>query len=179
MALTCVVLGDIHGLPPDDACFLQEVGGPVSIHRADLGDLLGIETSGEALHLLLAEHGGFDAAATRVRDLFGSADIGLGYSAGGTVLWKSVLLGLELRWLICISSTRLRNEDPDKMRIPALTVFGGLDAHRPPASWGAGSDVRKILLNQADHAFYRSRDAAWSECHRAVLDFIGTAGSPV
>lgn len=178
MAVKCIVLNDIHGLPSDEACFLGDAGLPVTVHRANLADLLGIEVQGDALHRQLVENGGFDAAAARVREVFGSADIGLGYSAGGTVLWRSVLLGFGLKRLICISSTRLRDQTPEAMRVPALAIFGDQDAHRPPATWGAGSGIQVVRVEQADHAFYRSRDGKWMEGRRKVLAFIRSLEIP-
>ena len=176
--MKCIVLSDIHGNPADETCFLHGQECPLTVQRVRLADLLGFEAEGEGLHRHLVQHGGFDAAAAKVRDLVQKADIGLGYSAGGTVLWRSVLLGLRLERLICISSTRLRTENPEAMRVPTLAVFGELDEHRPPASWGAGSGIQVALLGQAGHAFYRSRDPIWTECRRVVQDFVRQAEIP-
>ncbi|PVE23821.1 alpha/beta hydrolase [Microvirga sp. KLBC 81] len=169
--MKCIVLTDINGLPSQETCFLSGLGGSISVERVGLGELLGVPLRGEELyhHLIL---GGFDAAAAKVLERFGDAEIGLGYSSGGAVLWKSVLRGLRLNRLVCISSTRLRDEDPHAMPIPALTVFGDQDASRPTPSWGEGSRLERLLLPGAEHAFYVERDANWLTCHEVLLSFL-------
>lgn len=169
--MKCIVLTDINGFPSQETCFLSGHTGSISIERVGLAELLGIPHAGEELYRYLIE-GGFDAAATKVLERFGDAEIGLGYSSGGAVLWKSVQRGLRLKRLVCISSTRLRDEDPMAMPIPTLTVFGDRDAPRPPASWGEGSSLERLLLPGAEHAFYAKRDANWLTCREAVLNFL-------
>jgi len=172
----CIVVTDIHGLPTEEACFLSGLGPSVTIQRIGLADLLGVHLRGEELYRHLVENGGFDKAVTRTLELFGAADIGLGYSSGGAVLWKSVLRGLPLKRLVCISSTRLRDETSNAMRIPTLAVFGDQDNARPPVSWGSGGVLEVVLLPQAEHAFYCTRDANWMKCRESVLNFLRPCG---
>jgi len=167
----CIVLTDINGLPSQETCFLSDQGSGLSVERIGLAELLGVPYRCEELYRYLVE-GGFDGAATKVLDCFGNAEIGVGYSSGGAVLWKSVLRGLRLKRLVCISSTRLRDEEPKAMPIPTLVVFGDRDASRPPASWGQGSGLELLLLPQAEHVFYASKDANWMRCHKAMLNFL-------
>ncbi len=174
--MKCIILTDINGLPTKETCFLSGLDGHLSIDRVGLAELLGISRHGEDLHRALIE-GGFDAAAAKALNLFKEADLGLGYSSGGAVLWKSVLCGLQLQRLVCISSTRLRDEDPNRMSIPTLTVFGGRDAACPPASWGTGGNLHVLHLPQAEHAFYGSVDADWRKCRETVLDFLQLNGT--
>lgn len=169
--MKCIVLTDINGLPSAETCFLANRGGPASVERVGLAELLGVSHPGEELYRYLIQ-GGFDAAAARVAEHFGDARIGLGYSSGGVVLWKSVLRGLRLERLICISSTRLRDEDPTAMPIPTLAIFGDRDRSRPPPSWGDGSRVERLLLRGAEHAFYAEKTANWQLSDEAVLNFL-------
>lgn len=169
--MKCIVLTDINGLPSHETCFLSGLNGSVAVDRVGLGEILGVPYRGEELYRVLVQ-GGFDIAAYKVLERFGDAEIGLGYSSGGVVLWKSVLRGLRLSRLVCISSTRLRDEDPHAMRIPTLTAFGDQDVSRPSALWGEGSDLERLLLPGAGHSFYADEDASWSACREAVLNFL-------
>ncbi|WP_052954407.1 hypothetical protein [Microvirga vignae] len=169
--MKCIVLTDINRLPSRETCFLSGLRGSISVERVGLGELLGVPQRDEELYRSLVQ-GGFDAAAAKVVERFGDAEIGLGYSSGGAVLWKSVLHGLCLKRLACISSTRLRDEDPHAMTIPALTVFGDQDASRPTTSWGEGSRLDRLLLRGAGHSFYAEKDANWVTCREAVLNFL-------
>jgi hypothetical protein len=173
--MKCIILTDINGLPTEETCFLSGSDRLLSIERIGLAQLLGISCHGEDLHRALVE-GGFDVAAAKALDLFKEADLGVGYSSGGAVLWKSVLCGLQLQRLVCISSTRLRDEDPNRIVIPTLTDFGGRDAARPPASWGTGGNLHVLHLPQAEHAFYGSMEADWRKCRETVLDFLQLNG---
>jgi len=167
----CIVITDINDLPAQETCFLSGCSGSLFVERVGLAELLGSSERGEDLYRRLLQ-GGFEAAAAKVLERFAQAEIGLGYSSGGAVLWRSVLRGLRLRRLVCISSTRLREEDPRAIPIPALTVFGESDASRPPASWGEGSELKRLLLRGAEHDFYVKKDANWLTCRAAVMNFL-------
>ncbi|WP_445503202.1 alpha/beta hydrolase [Microvirga sp. G4-2] len=173
--MKCIVLTDINDLPSQETCFLSGLRGSISVKRVGLGELLGVPHHGEELYRALVL-GGFDAAAARVLECFGDAEVGLGYSSGGAVLWKSVLRGLRLNRLVCISSTRLKDEDPHAMPIPALTVFGDQDHSRPTTCWSEGSRLEKLLLPGAGHSFYAEKGANWLTCHEAVLNFLRPCG---
>ncbi|HZW46197.1 MAG TPA: alpha/beta hydrolase [Microvirga sp.] len=169
--MKCIVITDINDLPSQESCLLSGCSGSVSIERVGLAELLGSSERGEELYRRLLQ-GGFDAAAAKVLQRFADAEVALGYSSGGAVLWKSVLRGLRLKRLVCISSTRLKDEDPRALPIPALTVFGESDASRPPASWGEGSELKRLLLPDAEHAFYTKEDENWLTCRAAVMNFL-------
>ncbi|MBS0350157.1 MAG: hypothetical protein JSR33_03035 [Proteobacteria bacterium] len=85
-----------------------------------------------------------------------SFDIGIGFSIGGTILWKSCQeKKLSLQKLICISSTRLRRETK-KINIPTITLFGEKDHYAP--SLEQMNDLGAIckIIPEFDHDFYRN-----------------------
>ncbi len=85
-----------------------------------------------------------------------SFDIGIGFSIGGTILWKSYQeRKLSLKKLICISSTRLRMETK-KINIPTITVFGEKDNCAPSSE--KMNDLGAIckIIPEFDHDFYRN-----------------------
>lgn len=79
--------------------------------------------------------------------------IGLGYSAGGTALWKVVSQeNAPLSRLMCVSSTRLRDEGA--LPIPNAVIFGENDPGRPSKDWMETVPQNATLLPDTDHAFY-------------------------
>ncbi len=148
-----IVVTDIHGAPDPQTCLSRDL--PVAA-RLSLADLCGrAELSGEALHHHLFENDGMTTAVkTLSRFLDTSAPlVGLGYSAGGTALWRAVAQETApLRGLMCVSSTRLRNEGP--IAIPNMVVFGENDPGRPSRTWCTDVPQRAAILPNADHAFY-------------------------
>jgi hypothetical protein len=89
-----LLVSDIHGLPAL-ADWLGE-GVDVEIVRLSAAaDSL----SGEALHHYLFTAGGMDAAVAHLVSRGGGDVAGIGFSAGGTALWRAVAKGcLSARW---------------------------------------------------------------------------------
>ncbi|WP_294229787.1 hypothetical protein [uncultured Shimia sp.] len=147
-----IVVTDIHGAPEPELCFSSSL--PVTA-RLSLGDLCNQPAlSGEALHHHLFQDGGMRQAVAALRDRLTDQRhlIGLGYSAGGTALWKAVQAGASLAGLICVSSTRLRDEPA--LPIPTQAYFGDNDPGRPTDKWLATVPDMATVLPNAAHAFY-------------------------
>ncbi len=136
-----LIVTDIHGRPSANHCLSRRLPGVQQslVRTVSVSELLGVDDTGERLHRDLVENDGFIRAAKRLLGLVEFADVALGYSAGGTVLWHSVLHGLAVGRLLCISSTRLRAVNASTMPKPALVVFGENDPNRPPV---AGQEAR-------------------------------------
>lgn len=82
-------------------------------------------------------------------------DIGIGFSIGGTILWRGYQEGkLSFKRLICISSTRLRNEI-EKIDIPTLTIFGEKDSYAPTLEKIQSLGANYRIMPEFDHDFYR------------------------
>lgn len=112
--------------------------------------------SGEALHEHLFKCGGLEHAIEKVCAIDASACIGIGFSAGGTVLWNGVKRGLRLQALICVSSTRLRLETAP-LAIPTMTLWGELDPHRPAERWNAAVPGFSKIYPGQPHDFYKGQ----------------------
>ncbi|MBO6895834.1 MAG: hypothetical protein JJ868_00540 [Shimia sp.] len=147
------VITDIHDAPSADLCLSH--GLPLHA-RLSLGELcVRVDLQGEALHHHLFHNGGMELAVQRLRALIVNAPplIGLGYSAGGTALWKAVAQeNAPLFGLMCVSSTRLRDEGA--LPIPNAVIFGENDPGRPSQEWMATVPQIATLLPDAEHAFY-------------------------
>jgi len=148
-----LVITDIHDAPIPDLCLSH--GLPLHA-RLSLGELcVRVDLHGEALHHHLFQERGMELAVQRLRTLITNAPplIGLGYSAGGTALWKAVAQeNAPLFGLMCVSSTRLRNEGT--IPIPNAVVFGENDPGRPSKDWMETVPQNATLLSATDHAFY-------------------------
>jgi dienelactone hydrolase len=169
-----VVIGDIHNAP--DACQCLRIPTTTQpVRRLNIRDLLPSCQRQTDVHSALVD-GWFDPAAARLATEFPHVAVGLGYSAGGTLLWKAVRLGMQLQALICIASTRLRDEDPQEMHVPTLVVSGEHDPFAPRDDWATGSDVRHIILGGCDHGFYTTGSGRLAASVH-VQDFLRSIGN--
>ncbi|MFY0659241.1 MAG: hypothetical protein JXR15_02025 [Shimia sp.] len=162
--MSLIVVTDIHGAPEAELCFSR--GLPVTA-RLSLAGLCGQPAlSGEALHHHLFKENGMARAIAALNDRLADQPhlIGLGYSAGGTALWKAVQAGASLAGLICVSSTRLRDESA--IGVPTQVFFGETDPGRPSEDWLDSVPDKATVLPNAAHAFYADAD------HPARADVI-------
>jgi hypothetical protein len=149
-----LVIGDIFGFPGTGDLSNFD-GRPHRLLR--LADISGRpDLSGEGLHDHLFKGGGLEQAVHKLCESDTSARIGIGFSAGGTLLWNAARLGLRLEALICVSSTRLRLETAP-LAIPTMTLWGELDPHRPAESWNAAVPSFSKIYADQPHDFYRGQ----------------------
>nr|WP_298101087.1 alpha/beta hydrolase [uncultured Shinella sp.] len=148
-----LVVGDIHGFP-DTSASLWGSGRFESrmLQMADLSKRP--DLSGDDLHDHLFNEDGMSRAVQTLCEIDGGGYIGIGFSAGGTALWRAVKAGLKLQALICVSSTRLRLET-FPLNIPTMALWGDLDPYRPTEAWNdAVPGCWKIYAGK-QHDFYR------------------------
>lgn len=129
--------------------------------------------SGMELHSYLFEHGGFQEVVSRLLRFRGENLVGLGFSAGGTALWQAAKSGLPLVKLICVSSTRLRNEHAS-LAIPTYTFWGELDTHRPDEAWCRSVPGHSRVYEALGHTFYD--DASGPDRERLRADLVSALG---
>ncbi|GIT92878.1 hypothetical protein JANAI62_33360 [Jannaschia pagri] len=107
-------------------------------------------------------------AVGALRDVDVTGWIGLGYSAGGTALWRAVQQGAPLSHLFCVSSTRLRSEGP--IAIPHRVFFGAEDPARPNDAWVRQVPKRATVFDGAAHDYYLdTASRAVRETERRIL----------
>ncbi len=168
-----LIVGDIFGFLPDPA---DLPGGGEAVHRglrlADLAERPDLD--GEALHAHLFGEDGIATVVRRLAATEGGGKVGLGFSAGGTALWRAALAGLDLAALICVSSTRLGAETVAPA-IPTRVFWGGRDPRRPPEAWNATLPIVAVTFPEADHAFYRDRTAPATTALWAAIDAMVAA----
>lgn len=96
--MNLIVVTDLFALPAKADCFSEKLPNISSIERFGLNELCERPNlSGEALHQFLFTDGGLEKAANSLLSIAGKDSFGLGYSAGGTALWRAVTQGLILK----------------------------------------------------------------------------------
>jgi hypothetical protein len=175
-----LIVGDVFGFLPDEADLPDPIG--CGHRRLDLAELSGRpDLEGERLHAHLFTEGGFGEAVDRLRAIGGGPrTIGLGFSAGGSVLWRAAANGLRLGALICVSSTRLRHETTS-LEIPTRVFWAGDDGGRPSEAWNHAVADAAIVYPGESHAFYRHRTSPaartlWADLRRTIAEIRATAG---
>ncbi len=154
-----VVVADIFDQPAPDICVSACVPHVSDVLRFTLGDLCQTPgRAGEDLHHDLVHRGGFDRAAAELGRQLPAGCVGIGYSAGGTALWRAAAAGLQLVHLFCLSSTRLRELAP--ISVPNHVFFGALDPGRPGCAWQAAVPGGCTVFADVDHLFYLRPDGA-------------------
>jgi dienelactone hydrolase len=149
-----LVVTDIHGRPHQDECALHAALGASAV-RIDIAELMSMRRDSEAVYAALL-NGGWDRAAARLAGEWPRVSVAAGYSAGGTLLWQAVRAGMKADALICVSSTRLRFEVPEAIRVPTLVLTGERDPCAPSLKWASRSSVRHISMEGCEHDFYRN-----------------------
>jgi len=152
-----LVITDIWLRPEPERCILTKHASEHVVERVALSDLCGRpDLSGEALHQYLFEQGGAKVAIDTLLARPNTGGFGLGYSAGGTILWRAVAGGLPLMGLICVSSTRLREEGP--VAAPTHVFFGTQDMRKPSQDWLSYTPDQHTILEGVGHDYYQHPD---------------------
>lgn len=147
------VVGDIFSQPCVTSCISVRLPGVRQVIRHELNALCGRpDLTGETLHRHLYESGGMDDAVSALEGLVEPGSWGLGFSAGGTALWRAASRSQAFDGLFCVSSTRLRNEGP----IAAQThvFYGELDQGKPSAKWLTTTPDQHSVFPGVGHSFY-------------------------
>ena len=148
----CIVT-DIHGQPETDQCISTRLADSPKVTRFALNELCGrTDLTGDALHRYLFAHGGMEQAVASLKEEVTAGMYGLGYSAGGTAIWRAAAKGLPFTAIFCVSSTRLRDEMP--ITVPSYVFFGADDPNRPSSSWLSDVPHHSTVFEQAGHTYY-------------------------
>ena len=147
------VITDIHNKPTQDQCFSTGLNGSPSVVRLALNELCDRpELTGEALHQHLFRHGGMDDVVSSLKQTLKGEIAGLGYSAGGTALWRAAVAGGSFTALFCVSSTRLRDEAA--IATPNHVFFGSKDQGKPSSQWLETIPDQFTVFDDVGHTYY-------------------------
>jgi len=159
------VITDIHNGPSPEQCFSTRIDGSHRVIRLALNELCGRPgLSGEALHQHLFSHSGMDVVVRSLKETLNGEFAGLGYSAGGTALWRAAATGCSFAALFCVSSTRLREEA--SIATPNHVFFGSKDQGKPSSQWLASVPDQVTVFDEVGHTYYLhpSSTAAHETC---------------
>ncbi len=98
-------------------------------------------------------NGGIDTAVAHLLKKESMPSHYLGFSTGGTVAWKANLLGLPMKSLYTISSTRLRLEN-EKPNCPMTLLYGEHDEYRPSGEWSKKTGAVMEVVPNFGHTLY-------------------------
>ncbi len=79
----------------------------------------------------------------------------LGFSMGGSIAWKACQKGLKAKYLLAISSTRLRFET-EKPICKFKLLFGEKDFFKPSENWFKKLYIEENIIPNCYHEFYKN-----------------------
>jgi pimeloyl-ACP methyl ester carboxylesterase len=91
----------------------------------------------------------------------------LAFSIGGAIAWKAALMGLNVRSLFAVSSTRLRYEDV----IPNGAIklyYGENDSNKPSNDWFENHSIDFKVIKNKEHDFYTKNDSSTLICNEIL-----------
>lgn len=92
----------------------------------------------------------------------------LAFSTGGTIAWKAALLGLPMKSLYAISSTRLRYET-DAPRTKTNLMYGENDEYRPTVDWAKKMEVKMEVVENFGHTLYSDEKIIKKVCKELLM----------
>ncbi|MGB5819616.1 MAG: hypothetical protein WBG90_09030 [Saonia sp.] len=87
----------------------------------------------------------------------------LAFSTGGTIAWKAALLGLPIKSLYNVSSTRLRLET-EKPKVPVTLVYGENDKNKPSEEWSKEIENAMQIIPNFGHELYTDEKIIQKVC---------------
>ncbi len=125
-------------------------------------------SSEENIHSAFVE-GGIDTAVAHLLKKETAPAHYLGFSTGGTIAWKANLLGLPMKSLYTVSSTRIRAEE-NRPDCKTTVLFGDTDLYRPKQDWYKKLNIEGELIKDFGHELYTDEKNIQKIC----LDLLNT-----
>lgn len=164
-----IILSDLYGF--EEATWLEYytnvLGSKFEIQLLD-SCLLGEVTKTNELdvhHQFI--NVGIECAVENLLRMVENPSIILAFSIGGTIAWKAVLKGLNISYLIAVSSTRLRKE-MKKPECKIELIYGEKDLDRPNADWNKVMELKPHIFNGYHHNMYQHQMVANQICNKLI-----------
>jgi pimeloyl-ACP methyl ester carboxylesterase len=166
-----IILSDLWGKEKSNwvAGYIQLLNDKFEIQYYDccgLGEIDKTNYTEENLHNQFI-NGGIEKAVTNLlKTEKNQIDI-LAFSIGGTIAWKAALMGLNVRSLFAVSSTRLRYED----KIPNGAIklyYGENDRNKPSNDWFEKHSIDFEIIKNKEHDFYTKNDSSTLICNEIL-----------
>ncbi len=152
-----IILSDLWGTEKSEwiGYYIQNLKSKYDIQYYDCCELGKVDKTTyteRSLHIQFV-NGGIDTAAQQLLKLEDEAVDILAFSIGGTIAWKAQILGLKIRTLHAISSTRLRYETQHPS-CKLYLYFGEKDTYSPTPNWCSKMKLEPKLFKNKAHMFY-------------------------
>ena len=98
----------------------------------------------------------------------------LAFSIGGAIAWKFGIESANINSLVCVSSTRLRNETT-KPKGDITLYYGSNDEFKPEIEWLDNMDLNYDILSDKGHHVYRENDLAEQQSKQIIENIKTTA----
>lgn len=108
-------------------------------------------------------NGGIDSAVNRLVQLEKEEVSVLAFSIGGTMAWKAALMGLKIKRLYAVSSTRLRYEIA-KPTCAIHLIFSAKDEFMPKSTWFSQFNLEPVIIKNESHEIYKEAHIAKEIC---------------
>lgn len=178
MAERLVIVSDMWGIKKglwitSYLAYLQQHFDITFYDSQQLAHLEVVVHSEENIHRAFVEGGIATAAAHLVKKEKEPAHY-LGFSTGGTIAWKAGLMGLPMKSLYTVSSTRIRSETK-RPQCPTTTLFGDGDIYRPKSEWYEKSMVKGKLIKGFGHSMYTDEKIIQKVCQDLLRPVFSNA----
>ncbi len=178
MAQKLVILSDMWGAKKGlyITSYLGYLQQYFDITYYDIQQLANIDVkilTQENVHRAFVE-GGIDTAVAHLLKKETEPAHYLGFSVGGTIAWKAGLMGLPMKSLYTVSSTRIRAEK-SKPECEITALFGDKDMYRPKLDWHQEVGVKSNLVSGFGHTMYNDEKIIGRVC----LDLLTAVTQPI
>lgn len=177
MAEKLVILSDMWGAKKGlwITSYLGYLQQYFDITYYDIQQLANLEVTvntADNVHRAFVE-GGIDTAVAHLLKKETEPAHYLGFSIGGTVAWKAGLMGLPMKSIYTVSSTRIRAEE-NKPECETTALFGDTDVYRPKLDWHEKLGVKPELIKDFGHTMYADEKII----SRVCLDLLNSVTKP-
>ena len=156
-----IILSDLHGIEKSNWIknYVEILYKKFIIKCYDcreLGEINLVEDTEENIHKHFL-NGGIEKAVENLM-LFEKKEVYiLAFSIGGIIGWKAGLLGLKVKSMLAISSTRLRYKIV-KPNFKVELYYGELDKFKPKNYWFENFGIKEQLIENEKHDFYKKAE---------------------
>lgn len=166
------IISDLWGVNQSDwfENFEQLLSENYDVQLTDACKLAGLDLdpyTQEHLHQQFIDFG-IDKAAIALVKRNTTPKIYIGCSIGGVIAWKASKLGLKVKKLITISSTRLRYETV-KPDFGCCHFFGHKDKYKPDTKWINTVGQNSTQIVQGGHEIYKRKEVVEQILREAEL----------
>jgi len=148
-----IVISDMYGFQddkiPDHSNF--EIEGWM-IQHYDCRQISSIDKN-DNIHAQYLESG-IEKGVEYLLENESDIDCIVAYSMGGTIAWKAIIKGLNVKHLIAVSATRLRLET-EKPNCKLSLLYGADDGYQPTPEWFDHMKIIPEIYEHKNHEMYK------------------------